>query len=409
MSFFLYPVELLAQVFMYLDTSSVLAVRQSCKTFYSVTKTRQFWYNRVNQLIKTHYVCPPEESLDEYNVDELERWVTRRCRSRDVFTNHSQPSFRKRTLDQQKPPRPSDRLQHWDFIFIPGGRWLLTTQHPANVYFVDLDSPQPLSRLLFDPREIDDAICEALTVKSKIWIDRGAPRLSFRLALVVFTKDLSRTYICQVDLAGHGANATLVASNIAILRNMNLHMRPLCTALNDSYLVHVWCERGGSTTTRTGVYDYRQALGCLDYPMAQANEHSIDALTDRNMDFIFKDIFAMSDQESHSLLISEIGPSASLNLLHRIDMYASSWSTIRWTPSASIITMMNAHWDELQGLVIPHDSNRPPTIVELGRCQEKKPGGHIYSVLGFWWLWAMVTKLSTMIGTSTHRLTSNVP
>ncbi|KAF7761249.1 hypothetical protein Agabi119p4_10658 [Agaricus bisporus var. burnettii] len=381
MSSFPYPVEILAQVFLHLDIPGVIAVRLSCKSFYSVTKTRQFWYNRVSQLIETRYVCPPEENLDEYNIAELERWVMRRCRSREVFANHSQPSFHERTLEFHCLGLSGPEF--WGSKLIPGGRWLLIT-HPSlakPTRFLDLDSPNPTPHLLFDPREIDDAIREVRTVKFKIWMDRGAPRLSFRLALVVFAKDISRTYICQVDLAGHGANATLVASNIAILRNTDLSMFPLYTALNDSYLVQVWCGRGVPMTIRIEVYDYRKTSGSLDYPTNQSNEHLIVAPPYENMEFIDKDIFAMSNQQSSSLLIFEIGPSASINLLHRIDMYSSSWSTIRWTPGASIVTMMNVDREELQGLIIPHVPSRPPTIVVLGRCKKRKSG--VYK-LGTW-------------------------
>ncbi|KAF7760893.1 hypothetical protein Agabi119p4_10302 [Agaricus bisporus var. burnettii] len=369
------PVEILAQVFLHLDIPGVIAVRLSCKAFYSVTKTRQFWYNRVSQLIETRYMCPPEENLDEYNIDELERWVMRRCHSRDVFTSRSKPNFRERTLELQ-----SLGLSGPDFRgskLIPGGRWLLIlhTSLVKPMRYLDLDCSNPTPRLLFDPREIDNTIRVMKYAKFKIWIDREAPRLSFRLAIVIFTQDLSRTYICQVDLVGHGANATLVASNIAILRNAQLHMWPLGTALNDRYLVQVWYGIDVSITIRTGVYDYRQALGCLDYPMTQSNEHSVGAPTHENMELICKDIFAMDDQASRSLLIFEIGPSGSLNLLHRIDMYSLSWLKIRWTPGASIITMMNVEQEKLQGLVIPHDSSRPPTIVELGRRNERESGG----------------------------------
>ncbi|EKM77201.1 hypothetical protein AGABI1DRAFT_130618 [Agaricus bisporus var. burnettii JB137-S8] len=368
------PIEIVNQVFLHLDIPSVLAVRLSCKTFYSVTKTRQFWYSRVSQLIETRYVCPPEENVDEYNVDELERWVRRRSRPRDVFASHSQqPSFHERTLDLQ--PLGLSNLEFWDFKLVPGGRWLLIYHPSVAMHFIDLDSPNPSPRLLFDPRKIDGEICKPKMVVFSIWIDKGAPRLSFRLAFVIFTK---------VDLADHGANATLVASNIAILRNFDLELWPMCTALNNRYLVQVWCGNDVSTTSPIGVYDYNQALGCHDYLMTRSSEHSIGVVISGNMEFICSDIFAMQNTASRSLSIFEIGPSASLILLHRIDMHSRSWSTIRWTPGASIITMMdNDGRGELQGLVIPHDPSCPPTIVVLGRCNKRK--SCVYT-LGTWLL-----------------------
>ncbi|XP_006457048.1 hypothetical protein AGABI2DRAFT_122921 [Agaricus bisporus var. bisporus H97] len=55
-----------------------------------------------------------------------------------------------------------------------------------------------------------------------------------------------------------------------------------------------------------------------------------------------------------------------------VDVYTPLWSTVRWTPGASIITTMDVDRTELRGVVIPHDSSHPPTIVVLGRCNGGK-------------------------------------
>ncbi|KAF7761237.1 hypothetical protein Agabi119p4_10646 [Agaricus bisporus var. burnettii] len=150
-------------------------------------------------------------------------------------------------------------------------------------------------------------------------------------------------------------------------------MWPMCTALNGSYLVQAWNLEEDLSNTQFGVYDYRQTLSCGDYLISESDERPIVVIVFENdMEFIHKDIFAMSDIDSRSLLIYEIGPAASLNLLHRVDVYTRLWSAVRWAPGASIITTMNVDRTELRGVVIPHDSSNPPTIVVLGRYKGNK-------------------------------------
>jgi hypothetical protein len=236
-------------------------------------------------------VSLPEDELDNYTVDELENWTLRRSRALDVFFNSEQPRFRKRTLDLQ-PKGPCGR-NPWNFQLIPGGRWLLLS-YPLSVvlYFLDLDSVNPTLRLLFDPKEIDDQIREPNRASLGLWIDRGSSRLSFRIAFRIKAKgmfnlfviitgrlicvsDLFRTYVIQIDLAGHGEDATLVASNIAMLRDFNFDGTVMKATLNGQYLVEVrWLDR--AMNTRIGVYNYRLALGCPDYPMNHDKDNIVE-------------------------------------------------------------------------------------------------------------------------------------
>jgi hypothetical protein len=253
-----------------------------------VTKTRQFWYNRINTLIQAHYICSPEDELDKYTVDELEKWALRRARALDVYTSSRKPHFHKRTVGL--PSEGLSRLHSSDFILIPGGRWLLIC-HPAIVYYMDLDFPEPTLHTLFDPHDIDDQIRDPQSAAFATWIDKAAPRLSFRLAFLVHTKgvleflvailnrlsrvaDVFRTYTSQINMAGHGADATLVASNTAMLRSFNLDLWVVELTLNDRYLVQVWCTE--SMVGQIGIYDHRLALGCPDYPMNHDSNHAFD-------------------------------------------------------------------------------------------------------------------------------------
>jgi hypothetical protein len=149
-----------------------------------VTKIRQFWHNRINTLTQAHYICPPEDELDNYTVNELEQWTLRRARALDVCTGSRKPQFRKRTVDLR--PAALSRLSN--FILIPGGRWLLIRHPSAVVYYMDLDSPEPILHTLFDPHEIDNQIGESKSTIFTTWIDKASPRLSFRLAFLIHTK-----------------------------------------------------------------------------------------------------------------------------------------------------------------------------------------------------------------------------
>jgi hypothetical protein len=84
------------------------------------------------------------------------------------------------------------------------------------------------------------------------------------------------------------------------------------------------------------------------------------------MEFIYDNILAIQSIKKSSLSIFEVDSSSSLKLLHRINMFTFPWSMPRWTPEATVITMVNRRSPDIQGLVIPHDTSHPPTIVKLG-------------------------------------------
>jgi hypothetical protein len=85
------------------------------------------------------------------------------------------------------------------------------------------------------------------------------------------------------------------------------------------------------------------------------------------MEFIYDNILAIQSIKKSSLSIFEVESPSSLKLLHCIDMLTHPWSTPRWTPEATVITMVNrCRSGGIQGLVIPHDTGHPPIIVELG-------------------------------------------
>jgi hypothetical protein len=85
------------------------------------------------------------------------------------------------------------------------------------------------------------------------------------------------------------------------------------------------------------------------------------------MEFIYDNILAIQSIKKYSLSIFEVDSPSSLKLLHQIDMLAYPWSTPRWTSEATVITMVDRRGlGGFLGLVIPHDTSRPPIIVDLG-------------------------------------------
>lgn len=140
--------------------------------------TRQFWYNCIHRLCKEHFVSAPEEELEEYTITELERWVLRRIPVRsDVPTK-----LKIRYL--LGGPNITLRDMTKRTLLIPGGRWLLVNcwRDSFVVYFFDLDSSDLKLHQLLNPRDVNPCITNHSVAREYVWIDREAPRLSFRFA-----------------------------------------------------------------------------------------------------------------------------------------------------------------------------------------------------------------------------------
>jgi len=78
-------------------------------------------------------------------------------------------------------------------------------------------------------------------------------------------------------MADHGVDATLVASNTAMLRSFNSDLWVSGLTLNDRYLVQVWCTE--SMAAQIGIYDHGLALGCSDYAMNHDSDHAFNVAT----------------------------------------------------------------------------------------------------------------------------------
>jgi hypothetical protein len=181
-----------------------------------------------------------------------------------------------------------------------------------------------------------------------------------------------------------------------VLRDFNLDVCHSNVALNDRYLVQACIDE--AMCTRIGVYDYRLALGCPDYPLNHDGNwhflrmrspgvcpflvHSIihsDNFLKQMIEFIYDDILVIRCVESEYISIFAVEPSTSPKLLCRFRGRLSSLR--RWTPRVTITTMTDDITGELQGLVISHDPSCPPKIVYLGRFNQ---WNKCYHTLGTW-------------------------
>lgn len=72
-------------------------------------------------------------------------------------------------------------------------------------------------------------------------------------------------YIYQVNLIGHGASATLMAQIIATFRKTK---SIFSHDLSGHYVV------SESMAPGLEILDYRQALGCFDYPLIESHTHT---------------------------------------------------------------------------------------------------------------------------------------
>jgi hypothetical protein len=75
----------------------------------------------------------------------------------------------------------------------------------------------------------------------------------------------SWVYICHVNLVGHGTSATLVTQIIATFRGPNELGISYLSGFNNRFLVALRPSLQGDTVNIL-VFDYSQALGCLDHP-----------------------------------------------------------------------------------------------------------------------------------------------
>ncbi|XP_006455440.1 hypothetical protein AGABI2DRAFT_121372 [Agaricus bisporus var. bisporus H97] len=331
----------------------------------------------------SHGVPAPEEEIDAYTVEELEKWVFRRNRAQALWAGISKNRFRTRIVNL--PDYPINSSCYCKLI--PGGRWLLVGYSNATMYVIDLEDATSLtSHLLCDPGEFYKNLCETGNITYNFWVNPSKSRLSLRIAGCV-TESFSdaRTFVYQVDLVGHGSAATLIARPYAYFPNRGPGYRSPSFGLNERYVVNHWREdddEGPAAAGQLQVYDYSAKVveGGEDQPMSSDSNPIICNLSGsffNAINFVHDDTFVVLGTSPDAVYVLEINPiTRSITLLHTIIIETSSdcdlwWSDIVGFPGSSESRMVFLGYNPtfLRGIVIPHHKNIPATKVEFAEVQ----------------------------------------
>ncbi|KAF7762292.1 hypothetical protein Agabi119p4_8885 [Agaricus bisporus var. burnettii] len=352
--------EVLCQILLHLDDPSILAARQTNRTLYFASKSRHLWCQIINRLQMSHGVPAPEDEIDAYTVEELEKWGFRRNRAQALWAGISKNRFRTRIVNLPDCPINSSCYCK----LIPGVRWLLVGYSNATMYIIDLEDVSLTSHLLCDPGEFYKKLCETGNITYNFWVNPSKSRLSLRIAGCV-TESFSdaRTFVYQVDLVGHGSAATLIARPYAYFPN---------------------CDdgEGPAAAGQLQVYDYYAKVveGGEDQPMSSDSNPIICNLSGsffNAINFVHDDTFVVLGTSPDAVYVLEINPiTRSITLLHTIIIETSSdcdlwWSDIVGFPGSSESRMVFLGYNPtfLRGIVIPHHKNIPATKVEFAEVQ----------------------------------------
>jgi hypothetical protein len=112
-----------------------------------------------------------KQPLEYYTVQELTNWVLRRHGAQRLFRSDLPAKFQERRV-----PETCYKSQ---VKLLPGGRWLLFT-NGRNLFFADCDAETLEPQILISSKgPPEDTYLRFIT-----WVDSGAERLSFRVALI---------------------------------------------------------------------------------------------------------------------------------------------------------------------------------------------------------------------------------
>ncbi|XP_006457205.1 hypothetical protein AGABI2DRAFT_123075 [Agaricus bisporus var. bisporus H97] len=167
------PPEIVVEIFKQLHWKDLLAARQTCSVFYTISKSRDIWEN----LIQTHAAAthgPPttlEKPMYMYSACKLEEHFLRGARNESKWLDNI--PFEERSI-----PSPH-KFRHCHLL--RGGRWFICSATGGEVLYCDLESPGfGLVPLIPYPFPYP---CDSITSMA-IEEDNEAEILSFNIALV---------------------------------------------------------------------------------------------------------------------------------------------------------------------------------------------------------------------------------
>lgn len=126
------PLDILFDVVQHLPLQSIMALRETSKSFYAITRLRSLWALLLRTLVQQQNIpipCFDGKSLDFLSALELEQITCRALALRSNWTNPDPDA--KREVDFYKPIEPDSRIIFMEFLPGRGNRWLISVTMTA--------------------------------------------------------------------------------------------------------------------------------------------------------------------------------------------------------------------------------------------------------------------------------------
>ncbi|TFK62084.1 hypothetical protein BDN72DRAFT_882845, partial [Pluteus cervinus] len=213
----LLPEELLIEIVKELDWYHLLAVRQTCKRLFLVSKSLPVWQNVVER--EPHETLWLECPLRNYTAERLEYLFMRRKKAEERIIQGKEPH-------RTSIPTNCRDLREAAVHLVHGGRWLLVATRRGSLLYFDLDAQHHVAHILIPERGDDYSVGMAVD------IDLTAPCLSFKVALARQNVNGSGgiVEVWQVDLilGGNKQGVGLRAEGLASFgQEINGHLQML--------------------------------------------------------------------------------------------------------------------------------------------------------------------------------------
>ncbi|KAG2111101.1 hypothetical protein DEU56DRAFT_216184 [Suillus clintonianus] len=126
------PLDILLDVLQHLPVQSILALRQTSKSFYAITRLRSLWALLLRTHVQEQNLPMPHldgKSLDCLSALELEQLTCYAFALRSNWTNPNPDA--KREAEFYKPIEPDSRIVFMEFLPGRGNRWLISVTMTA--------------------------------------------------------------------------------------------------------------------------------------------------------------------------------------------------------------------------------------------------------------------------------------
>ncbi|KAF7773461.1 hypothetical protein Agabi119p4_5628 [Agaricus bisporus var. burnettii] len=371
------PLQLQTQVLTHLHWKEVLRVRRTCKSWNRATKTREIWADFVTRFTSFQNRNPaPEEPVEAYSAEELERWLLSRLSVELGWRNEEQEPTRYRPIKCATPAA---------FHLVEGGRWLLVpdAEGIGRVSVYDLDKKNPSMAHLIEPMHKLDA---NRTLLMAVDIARSAKTLTFNLLLTTnVMRDASshpaHVRVYKVRLKGHGSNAHLDATHLTTFSipgvgkfssidiSGELFARARRTKEGTFLEVLKWQESTSITQTRVRI------------PVDQAIEAVRIIETNRLAAFSKTDMFIYPIPpfqiiQANALDVYDVVPPLWKLPCPGGRLYRGGLSPVYFDPSFQMTRFVLCAQDGIYGISIPQDRKAKPRLSKLVEFETTTESGY---------------------------------